>query len=67
MATKTMTAEDQVAEARWWLAEVRNDIPPGRTTRLVERTAAWLADLEARHARCELQPVEIEYDPDIPF
>lgn len=68
MATKTLTPEEQIADARWWLEEVKHLMPPGCIDwALTGKTAAWLADLEAKHARGELEPIEVEYDPDVEF
>lgn len=62
-----MTPEEQIADARWYLAEVSNDVPPGCTNRLVEKTRAWVRDLETLHARGELAPIVVFVDPDVPF
>lgn len=67
MITVLQSPEDQIAEARWWVAELRLDLPPGCTTRLTAEAERRLAELEARYARGELEPVEVVVDETVLF
>lgn len=67
MTTILQSPEDQITEARWWVAELSLGLPPGCTPRLLQKAKYWLFDLKARHARSELAPVEVLVDEECPF
>lgn len=67
LTTVLQSPADQIAEARWWVAELSNDTSPGCTPRLLRRARFWLFDLQARHTRGELTAREILVDESVPF
>ena len=67
MATRIMTPAEQIAEARWWVAELSLDLPPGCTPALLVKARRRVAELICLHVRGALAPLTYEYDETVPF
>ena len=67
LTTKTLSADDRIEEARWWVAELSLDLSPGTTNRLLNAAKNRLAELETRRALGLLEPATIVVDESVPF